>query len=1248
MGATTNVGHEAYGFEKPQHTVYVSAFYMDRFEVTKELWDDVYSWAIAHGYSFDNVGAGKASSHPVHSVGWYDAVKWCNARSQKEGLTPVYCTSTSKTAVYVSGQLDLSNDWVRWDDDGFRLPTEAEWEKAARGGVMGHRFPWTDSDEIQHARANYYSTNAYSYDTSPTRGMHPSYYSGSWPFSSPVGSFAGNGYGIYDMAGNLSELCWDWYSFNYYSSSPTNNPRGPENPVSGFSRVLRGGAYNDIAHSAGCGGRGVMAPDAVSDNGFRCVRSPPQTQYCGLAISGNTSIPEGSSHDYKCYAQFSNGTSNEVTKSSTTVWRLLPGAPAGTTNYGNTLVAGDVVTSRTVTLRATHTIGGVTKTGELAVTITPVLSVEVQITNRYEEMVAGVNIGFKALITGNTQPIDNIIWEFPGCGDHGPLTGSDTTWAWYGGSGTKVVHVMVVSGANSAHAYRYVPVRKVPVSNEPIDLPPAFDVLGDPTSGLVLDPAKRNNGLVVLVHGMYDSATNAWVVEMANAIAGRLSAAPPNVVRWNWELMADPDRFTGVGHPGRQWYDADDFLEIRPYACNQGQVLANWIREQVALNNIYTNRPIHIIGHSAGGFVGGECGYLRRNWISQVTMLDTPFAPSHHVFRYPNPGKVEQYISSIFGLDGLLITVNGPYRYGDASIWVRALLQSLNPVTNHTFAHQWYTSNTVMASEQNGFYYSPLMGHGFHSMMLSRMTDGERELQSAGGTPVSSFETFGNISLNGSVYTLTEDANAGIFKTVDLPACVTHLQFSYRFQSASTDDFIAVYWKTNPPVYIGLNLPLSRETDIEAIAPLDQFAGETGRLVIQLVSRGSADTAVTVQDIELVVDTQDTDGDGASDCEEGFAGTDAGDSNSVFAVTEVSRANTDQTLVRWSSESNKVYQLWRSTNSLLGYSVVCAGLLGNPPVNTCTDTFVGIGPVSYGISVACANDPSRYMVLIPAGPFVMGNATNVFPWDEGWLDEMPQHTVHVSAFYMDVCEVTKALWDEVKAYNGGNGYTYSNPGSGKAANHPVHSVNWFDVVKWCNARSQRDGLTPVYYTDGGFTTVYKTGEMIEPYANWAANGYRLPTEAEWEKAARGGAADTRFAWTDYTNKTSHAKANYFGNEGYSYDLSSGYHPTFATGEEPYTSPVGYFAPNGYGLYDMAGNVMELCWDWWGDSYYDSSPDTDPRGPGFPGLFGDDACRMRRGGSWDNNPYYQRVSVRVASNPDLEASQIGFRCVRSAE
>lgn len=261
--------HDSDTGESPTHTVQVSAFYMDKHEVTKALWDDVYFWAVAHGYSFDNAGSGKASNHPVYAVNWYDVVKWCNARSEKEGRVPAYYTGASLTTVYRTGQVSVQNGWVKWNA-GYRLPTEAEWEKAARGGASGHRFPWSNVETITHSQANYNSASIFAYDTSPTRGYHPSYDNDPYPYTSPVGSFAPNGYGLYDMAGNVCEWCWDWEGS--YSSGSQSDPRGPSDPTPewGSGRVFRDGGWDDIACYCRVAWRYSNPPDSVDGSkGFR-------------------------------------------------------------------------------------------------------------------------------------------------------------------------------------------------------------------------------------------------------------------------------------------------------------------------------------------------------------------------------------------------------------------------------------------------------------------------------------------------------------------------------------------------------------------------------------------------------------------------------------------------------------------------------------------------------------------------------------------------------------------------------------------------------------------------------------------------------------------------------------------------------------------------------------------------------------------------------------------------------------------
>jgi len=262
---------DAGSYELPLHTNYVSSFYMDQYEVTKALWDGVYTWATNHGYSFEYGAQGKAANHPVQMVSWYDCVKWCNARSEQEGRTPAYYTSAAQTTVYRSGQVDVDNAWVKWSS-GYRLPTEAEWEKAARGGASGQRFPWGNT--ISWSQANYwtYSPGFRAYDLNPTSGGHPTFAVGGEPYTSPAGYFAPNGYGLYDMAGNVWEWCWDWE--DSYSSVSQSDPRGP---TSGWHRVLRGGSWGSYAYGCRSAQRNGISPaDRYGSLGFRVVLAPGQ------------------------------------------------------------------------------------------------------------------------------------------------------------------------------------------------------------------------------------------------------------------------------------------------------------------------------------------------------------------------------------------------------------------------------------------------------------------------------------------------------------------------------------------------------------------------------------------------------------------------------------------------------------------------------------------------------------------------------------------------------------------------------------------------------------------------------------------------------------------------------------------------------------------------------------------------------------------------------------------------------------
>jgi formylglycine-generating enzyme required for sulfatase activity len=318
----------------------------------------------------------------------------------------------------------------------------------------------------------------------------------------------------------------------------------------------------------------------------------------------------------------------------------------------------------------------------------------------------------------------------------------------------------------------------------------------------------------------------------------------------------------------------------------------------------------------------------------------------------------------------------------------------------------------------------------------------------------------------------------------------------------------------------------------------------------------------------------------------------------------------------------------------VGYAMVASSLQPGVDIiagKATATSFIGDGSGLTNIpasAIVPADPPSSPagMVLIPAGDFAMGRQSG-----SGDGDELPVHTVTVSAFYLDQFEVTNALWDEVKTYADAYLYTFSNSGSGVGDYHPVHTVNWYDCVKWCNARSEKEGLAPVYYTDAGFTAVYKNGEPT-PIANWSANGYRLPTEAEWEKASRGALVGNTYPWG---NTIGGGDANYMGS-GDPFDEG--------------TTPVGYYdggqvpagedRANGYGLYDMAGNVYEWCWDYYDLDYYGSSPATDPRG----GTSASGA-RVLRGGSWFNGSGFLRCANRNIDLPVNGSSSVGFRSAR---
>lgn len=294
------------------------------------------------------------------------------------------------------------------------------------------------------------------------------------------------------------------------------------------------------------------------------------------------------------------------------------------------------------------------------------------------------------------------------------------------------------------------------------------------------------------------------------------------------------------------------------------------------------------------------------------------------------------------------------------------------------------------------------------------------------------------------------------------------------------------------------------------------------------------------------------------------------------------------------------------------------------------------------------------MVLIPGGSFAMGDS-----FHEGDSNEVPVHTVYVSAFYMETKLVTGARWGEAYSWANAHGYSLWSSNYCKEPTDFNPVLDWHqNLVVWCNARSEMEGLAPCYSTDPFhyFPTRNPYDSTYTIYVNWKANGYRLPTEAEWEKAARGGLNGRRFPWGDLIT---HADANYYSTDLYAYDVSStrGYNPAFYDTNDMgvFTSPVTHFAPNGFGLYDMCGNTRQWCWDIYSATYYATSPAIDPHGPNGDAQPGSTTTYVARSTSWGSPPvagmtmdaYRGRCAARSQgiAPPGYETGVPGFRCVR---
>jgi len=274
----------------------------------------------------------------------------------------------------------------------------------------------------------------------------------------------------------------------------------------------------------------------------------------------------------------------------------------------------------------------------------------------------------------------------------------------------------------------------------------------------------------------------------------------------------------------------------------------------------------------------------------------------------------------------------------------------------------------------------------------------------------------------------------------------------------------------------------------------------------------------------------------------------------------------------------------------------------------------GTASASYLISFTLGQ-----MIPVQGGSYFMGNVTGL----GFYADETPEHLVTVSSFTIGRYEVTQLEWQNVMgsnpSFNAGNPY------------NPVENISWYEALVYCNRRSIQEALTPVYTISGstnpdnwGPVPTTNSNTWNTATCNWSTNGYRLPTEAEWEFAARGGVNGSNYLYAGSANALEVA--------------------WFRANSQGASHIMGHLMANQLGTNDMSGNVNEWCWYWYLSNYYENSPTLNPTGPDSPGT---DGWRTSRGGDWDSyNDDLVRIKNRDGKVPYYHSMTFGLRIVRS--
>ncbi len=1217
----------------------VEKFYLNAHEVTWGEWQAVSDYAASNGYDLKNSAKGSGATHPARGMTWFEALKWCNAKSEKEGIEPVY---TVNGKVYQKGEAVPD---IRPDANGYRLPTEAEWEWAARGGVSAKGFKFSGGNDLNEVAWNWDNAIGTGENLADGRG------------TAAVGTRKPNELGLYDMSGNVWEWTWD--------------------DAVDEARRIRGGGWFGASADCAVDSRSFSEPGSGHDYvGLRPARNfesgapgaAPIAQALPLAFASPSSLPAAQvGLSYAALIQMQGGIAPHSIA-------LQPGdvLPSGLTLNNGELKGTPLVAGRhAFTIVATDSALPTRHTAKQQF-ILQVAPYGLEIESDGEGITGNFNQPMKHSLraNGGTAPYRwSVVGKLPSGlyfnAASGTLTGKPT------GSGNFTITLRVVD-AKGLSAMRILPVT---IRVEPLEI--EFDSATPPSAVAGLDFTwgfkVRGGEPPYKVKPVGESALPDGLTLSFYGSTGRITGKPAGDGKFPLALELSDSRSRHT--------DAKVELTVEPYDLAIGSIPSDALAGKYA-------QPLRVEVSATGGkppYRWTVDGSLPRGvslGYSSGVLAGTPSSagtfPIQLVVTDASRQSVRKEAAIEIGVDPLEIKPQ-PDKPPTAMIsvpysWPIEIKGGIPPYTLKLGG----TSNLprglwISLNQGEGRIYGKPSEEGSFEIKLEA-TDAKKDTAeitvsftvepynlAITETPADNLAVKYNVALNipfvatGGMapYSWTSsgamprglrlDYKTGVLSGT--PMVVGEFPIALKVTDAnrvSSTRESKIVISSDPLKITTDNVGAAKQGEpysqpIETsggVLPITLKLKEGNELPAGLVlgSGKIAGIPKVAGTFAFVVEAKDATG---STVEQALSLTVAEYGMKITGPKEGSVREGEKLRFEFGVEGGKPPYAWTTMSPLpaglyLNYrGGVLAGSVRN---GTAGDVLVPIKVVDgnsqsatfdFSIKIAAAKapavvdnpikkeEPPSIVPAAPTAPQAQPAAVQATPnqaTPEGMIlvqggklpGNSPLGNIEAGSFFIGRNEVTWGEWKKVSEQAASRGYDISDVGTGSADSHPVHKVNWFDALKWCNLKSELDGLTPVYQVAGA---PFKSGQAI-PEIVAGANGYRLPTEAEWEWAARGGASSkgSIYAGSDDVDRVAwHAGNN--SPEG--------------------TKPVGTKAANELGIHDMSGNVQEWCWDAY-KSY-----------------------RRYRGGSANSETYYCTVVGRDFNYPDRRTDFTGFRIVRDA-